>query len=288
MATMDDDELPPPQPREAPPSTAPRPPIWTHFLTPIAVLAGAFVVAGAIWLSDGGGGGGSGTAVAPDLDSVSTAPSDDAVTPTTVLDALMSYARQVEIDTDEFRVCLGEENGADVVNAHLAVGNEFGVSGTPTFFINNKRLVGAQPTEIFMEIIEAELDGSPDSLDGYSEAVLELARTSPPRFEIVDEAPPLAGATFEGNEDAAVTVAEFSDFQCPFCQRWSLQTLPSLRAELGDDVRIAFMHFPITAIHPNAGFASVAAICAGEQEKFWEMHDLLFARQGEWAGLPVQ
>ena len=50
---------------------------------------------------------------------------------------------------------------------------------------------------------------------------------------------------------------------------------------------IAFLHFPITQIHPNAGNASVAAICAGEQGKFWQMHDLLFARQTEWADLRV-
>jgi protein-disulfide isomerase len=49
---------------------------------------------------------------------------------------------------------------------------------------------------------------------------------------------------------------------------------------------MAFLHFPITQIHPNAGNASVAAICAGEQGKFWEMHDLLFARQQEWQNLP--
>ena len=49
---------------------------------------------------------------------------------------------------------------------------------------------------------------------------------------------------------------------------------------------IAFLHFPITQIHPNAGNASVAAICAAEQGKFWPMHDLLFATQQNWEKLP--
>jgi protein-disulfide isomerase len=80
-------------------------------------------------------------------------------------------------------------------------------------------------------------------------------------------------------------IAEFSDFQCPFCKRWTESSLGAVRKRLGDDVAIAFLHFPITQIHPNAGNASVVAICAGQQGKFWEMHDLLFARQAEWSNL---
>ena len=49
---------------------------------------------------------------------------------------------------------------------------------------------------------------------------------------------------------------------------------------------IAFLHFPLTRIHPNAAGAHFAAECAGAQGKFWEMHDLLFERQDEWAALP--
>ena len=61
--------------------------------------------------------------------------------------------------------------------------------------------------------------------------------------------------------------------------------LKAVRAKLGNDVALAFLHFPIVQIHPNAGNASLVAICAGKQGKFWPMHDLLFARQTEWAAL---
>jgi protein-disulfide isomerase len=262
-------------------------PAWSYFLTPVAVVLGAVVVAGAIWWTDD-----EPVApviqAAPDFEAVSSAPTPGAVSPTTVLGAFLGYATQVGIDPDAFRTCLAAEDSAAIVNAHLAVGNEHGVSGTPTFFINNKRIVGSQPTEIFVEVIEAELGGSPTTIDGYSDAIKALAATSPPRFSIVDALPDLSGAAIEGAADASVTIAEFSDFQCPFCQRWTLQALPTLRSQLGDEVKLAFMHFPITAIHPNAGYAAVASICAGDQEAFWEMHDLLFARQAEWANLPVQ
>ena len=90
----------------------------------------------------------------------------------------------------------------------------------------------------------------------------------------------------KGAATPLVTIIEFSDFQCPFCQRFSQQTLPAIRESLGDDVALAFLHFPIVQIHPNAGNASAAAVCAGEQGKFWEMHDLLFAKQKEWESLP--
>ena len=265
-----------------------RSPIWTQFLTPLAVVIGAVIVAGAIWYTDDEPLAPA-AVVSPELDAVSAAPTTGAVSPTTVLDALLGYAQQVDIDTSQFRTCLASDSAATIVNDHLARGADYGVTGTPTFFINNKMLVGAQPTEIFVEIIEAELNGSPTSLDEYSPSVQALAQSSPPRFEILDGPPPsLEGSNIEGEDDATVVVAEFSDFQCPFCQRWTLESLPTLRAELGDKVKLAFLHYPITAIHPNAGYASVAAICAGEQGAFWEMHDLLFARQGEWAALPVQ
>ncbi len=94
----------------------------------------------------------------------------------------------------------------------------------------------------------------------------------------------MSATRIEGNPNAKVMIAEFSDF-CPFCKRWTEASISEVRSRLGDDVAIAFLHFPITQIHANAGNASLVAICAGEQDKFWEMHDLLFARQAEWADL---
>lgn len=89
-----------------------------------------------------------------------------------------------------------------------------------------------------------------------------------------------------GEEDAPVVIIEFSDFQCPFCKRFAEQTFPQLKRDYIDTgkVRFVFRDFPILRIHPNAGLAALAAECADEQGSFWEMHDLLFARQAEWAG----
>ena len=84
----------------------------------------------------------------------------------------------------------------------------------------------------------------------------------------------LAQAPVRGNPSAAVTVLEFSDFQCPYCQRVR-PTMTRLRELYSDRVRFAFRHYPLD-FHPQAQKAGEAAACAGEQGKFWEMHDRLW------------
>lgn len=267
-----------------PPPAARRQPLWTYFLTPVAVVIAGAIIATAIFITDDDS---PSTASPPDTtsDAVSSVDGGSA-SPASLLAAFNTYAEQVGLDTATFEQCLGNVENANLINEHLQVGSELGINGTPTFYINNKKIVGSQPTAVFVEVIERELEGSPTSVDVYSDAIQQLAASTPPRFEIVDALPSTEGATFEGNPEARVVIAEFSDFQCPFCARWTQQSMGAVRDMLGDDVALAFMHYPLTQIHPNAGNASLAAICAGQQDKFWEMHDLLFARQDEWKDLP--
>jgi protein-disulfide isomerase len=75
-----------------------------------------------------------------------------------------------------------------------------------------------------------------------------------------------------------VTLVEFSDFQCPFCQRVA-PTLKQVKEKYGDKVRVVWKDFPLTQIHPQAFKAGEAAHCAADQGKFWEYHDRLFANQ---------
>lgn len=84
-----------------------------------------------------------------------------------------------------------------------------------------------------------------------------------------------------GPEDAPVTIVEFSDFQCPFCARYTTQTYPLLRETYGDRVRYVFKHYPIAGLHPDAERAGIAAECAHEQDRFWEYHDALFDNQAD-------
>ena len=80
-----------------------------------------------------------------------------------------------------------------------------------------------------------------------------------------------------GAEDAPITIIEFADFQCPYCERHFLQTYPQLVENYGESIRFVYKDFPLTGIHPQALPAALAAQCALEQDKFWEYHDLLFS-----------
>ncbi len=92
------------------------------------------------------------------------------------------------------------------------------------------------------------------------------------------------GLYYLGQPDAPVTVVEYSDFQCPACAFHAQNIKPGLTRDYLEPgkVRLIFHDFPLN-IHPKAPKASEAARCAGEQGKFWEMHDILFRQQDEWS-----
>ena len=84
----------------------------------------------------------------------------------------------------------------------------------------------------------------------------------------------------KGNRDAKVVLIEYSDFQCPACAFY-YPLLKKFSDEFGDKLAIAYRHFPLPN-HQNAKSAAYAAEAAGRQEKFWEMHDLIFDNQKDW------
>ncbi len=86
----------------------------------------------------------------------------------------------------------------------------------------------------------------------------------------------------KGNASSTVLVVEYADFQCPACRSY-YPILREVEQQFGDRVAFVFRHFPLTGIHMNAEFAARAAEASGKQGKFWEMHDLLFEKQDEWA-----
>jgi len=93
----------------------------------------------------------------------------------------------------------------------------------------------------------------------------------------------IGSSPVKGNADATVTLVEYSDYQCPFCARHYRAVMPILQEEYIDTGKLKFVmrEYPLPALHKNASNASQAAMCAGKQGKYWEMHNLLFENQKE-------
>lgn len=98
----------------------------------------------------------------------------------------------------------------------------------------------------------------------------------PPRVKV---SVPAGWPGAKGPENAAVTIIEFSDFQCPFCKK-AEPTIATLLAEYGDKIRFAYRDYPL-AFHQRAMPASIAVHCAAEQGKYWDMHTNLMTEQGD-------
>ncbi len=113
----------------------------------------------------------------------------------------------------------------------------------------------------------------PASLEEHQKLVAEVVRS-------LDREVLMGGSPTLGNPDAPIVLLEFSDFQCPYCA----QAVPQVKRALTDnseDVVLVFKHLPLANIHPEALPAAFAAWAAGQQGKFWEFHDALFAQQAE-------
>ena len=123
-----------------------------------------------------------------------------------------------------------------------------------------------------------------DRLAALDETVQQIKRAppAPPAKPQMDPTKvyniPLTNSPVKGGESAKVTVVEFSDYQCPFCGQAEGLVKEVLDA-YPKDVRLVYKQFPLTTIHPQAMPAAKAAVAAGRQGKYWEMHDLLFENQ---------
>jgi protein-disulfide isomerase len=84
-----------------------------------------------------------------------------------------------------------------------------------------------------------------------------------------------------GPADAPITIVEFSDYQCPFCERWHTQVYEQLLAAYPGKIRFVYRNLPLTQIHPEAMPAAEAALCAGEQNAYWQFHERLFDNQDQ-------
>ncbi len=144
----------------------------------------------------------------------------------------------------------------------------------------NKDRVGAQTIEQLRGSITEFVTRNRDA-QILAILIDELRKTGPPVIVSLD--PPRSQVTIadhdpsRGPKDAPITIVEFSEYQCPFCGRIT-PTLKALEQKYAGKVRLVFKDFPLQN-HLQAPKAAEAAHCAGDQGKYWELHDQLFANQ---------
>ncbi|WNG37853.1 thioredoxin domain-containing protein [Archangium violaceum] len=204
--------------------------------------------------------------------------------------SLEKYAQELGLNMNQFKAALDSGKFRAKVEADSAAGAAVGANGTPTFFVNGREFVGAQPFDNFKKIIEEEkaraeklLASGTKQGDLYAKLIEEGVKSngSAPQAQAPAEPPvqniEVGNAPARGPKNAPVTIVAFSDFECPFCSR-VVPTLKQIEDEYKGKVRVAFKHQPLP-FHANAKPAAMAAMAAHEQGKFWEYHDKLFANQ---------
>jgi protein-disulfide isomerase len=215
---------------------------------------------------------------------------------------LLKYASQLGMNEAQFKKDIADPAlRLQVENDQKAVVS-LGQGGTPAFFINGKKLSGAQAFPKFKEIIEAEIKAADELLakgtpikdihQARSKAnlankgtqywkTLILGLKAPRQTRPVDPTVWKVSVTgkepIKGKTDALVTIVEFSDFECPFCTKAN-PTLTKVMEKFPNDVRIVWKNNALP-FHKRALPAARAALAAHQQGKFWEYHDKLFANQ---------
>jgi protein-disulfide isomerase len=199
------------------------------------------------------------------------------------------FAGELGLDQTAFDQCLDGGSQTDRVQADQDEGLALGVGGTPIFFIAGYPFSGALPIEFFDQAVTLAENGQLRNAiaDAIARAQAEQEQQAQPTLSPVDV--PIGDAPMKGDPDAPITIVEYSDYQCPYCGRYVLETLTLLRENYiqTGKVRYFFKDFPLTSMHPQAVEAAEAARCAGElggDEAYWDMHDRLFAGQAEWSG----
>lgn len=199
---------------------------------------------------------------------------------------LLGYAKELGLDEAKVKAAMADHKYQAEISADQDLSDDLQASGTPHFFINGRRLVGAQPVDKFKEIIDDEIKKAEALLakgiaakDLYNELIKDGKEPPPPEKKTVDA--PAADSPWKGGEKAKVVMEVFSDFQCPFCKRVE-DTVKQVEKAYGDKIRIVWRHKPLP-MHKEAPLASEAAQEVFKQKgnvAFWKYHATLFEKQG--------
>jgi protein-disulfide isomerase len=201
-------------------------------------------------------------------------------------DAIVKVATDLGGSEEKVKAAMANHTHKKEIDADADIAEDFQANGTPHFFINGRRLVGAQPEEKFDKIIDEEIKKAQDLISKGTKPnevydALTKDGKGPPAPEMKDVPKTLpANDPARGNMSAKVTIHEWSDFQCPFCGRVE-PTVAQVMKDYGDKIKFIWHDLPLP-MHPDAPLAAQAAREAFAQKgpsAFWAMHDKMFANQ---------
>ena len=176
-----------------------------------------------------------------------------------------NLAQGMGLNMAQFKGCVSGHKYQSLLEKDRSDGAAQGVDGTPAFFINGQKVAGAYPYEYFANRI--------DSILNPGKANPAPAAPPPaPKFVTFND---LDGKPSLGPKDAPITLVEFSDFHCPYCQKVE-PTLDQLMKNYPNKIQRVWRHYPLP-MHQGSEHTHEASQCAAEQGKFWEYHDKLFA-----------
>ena len=205
-------------------------------------------------------------------------------------DDLLAIAKDLGLNETKVKDAIAGKNTAyaDVIKADQAVATDFGATGTPAFFINGRKLTGAQPFEAFKKVIDEEMKRAEAALAGgakqatlYDTLIKDgKGAEEGPEAKKGEPGPVPAGAPMKGAKNAKVTLQIFSDYQCPYCSKVE-ETLAQVEKEYAGKVRFVWRDSPLP-FHKDAPLAGEAAREVKKQKgdvAYWKFHDKLFADQ---------
>jgi protein-disulfide isomerase len=198
---------------------------------------------------------------------------------------LAALASRLGLNAALVATAFGHNTYESGIDDDLEKADDVGAEGTPTFFINGHRLVGAEPFDSWKPILDTEIAHARDLLAkgtapaALYDALIATGRTAPDPRRVQIDVP--KASPFRGDPSAPVVIQEFADFQCPYCGR-AEEEVARVLALYPKKVKLVWRDLPL----PMHAYAELAAEAAAEAKKqkgnvgFWAMHDKLLSRQG--------
>lgn len=204
---------------------------------------------------------------------------------------LEAIAKAAGLDVAKAMTAVKAKTFTKQIDDDLSLSDDVQANGTPHFFVNGRRLVGAVAYEKMKAVVDEELTKAEALVNGgvarsaLYDTIIKDGKTAPePERKTV--VMPTTTAPFRGTANARVVIQEFSDFQCPFCKRVE-PTIDELLKAYPGKIKVVWRNLPLT-FHPDAPLAAEAAREAFVQkgnDGFNKMHDLIFQHQGDMGGI---